>query len=296
MSTNDESQTVVEMLMDECRALTKHALTSGMNVPATVLQTVADCEANNRIETSPEELHAEVQRLANAHYILAQLVAPATPRAINLFAKQRLKYPKLCHFGPIPLVRWLIATAILLLTILISLSATEATNLFDDAGETIDWSIFNSSGTELMLRLSFLLSAAGLGASFAALFRANKYIVAGNYDPKYSVSYWNRIVLGLIAGVILSELIPLATPALQGSAKPILALLGGFSAATLYRILNRLVLALESIVQGDTREVIKSQQRALDALANQKLAQDQLQRQIQNPVPIRPTNNPKTLD
>jgi hypothetical protein len=37
---------------------------------------------------------------------------------------------------------------------------------------------------------------AGLGACFAALFLANRYIAEGTFDPKYESSYWIRFILG----------------------------------------------------------------------------------------------------
>lgn len=283
MNSTPAMDSVAQVLLDECTELAKYALASGNSVPSLVLQTIADCQANGVDHCPPTSGGiSDIQRLADAHSILSQLVAPATPRAITLFAHQRIKYPRLCYFGPIPLVRWLMLIAIVFLTLLIALSATKATNLFDENGNVIDWSIFNSSGSILVIRMLFLLSAAGLGACFAALFRVNKTIVAGNYDPKYSVSYWIRIVLGLIAGVILSEVVPLANTSLRDGAKPILALLGGFSAATLFRILNRLVLAIESIVQGDTQEIVKAQQRVVESLSNQKLIEEQLAIRIAN--------------
>ena len=57
------------------------------------------------------------------------------------------------------------------------------------------------SGHVLLYNLLFLIAAAGLGASFQALFQANRYVVAGTFDPKYESSYWIRFVLGLIAGL-----------------------------------------------------------------------------------------------
>ena len=274
------TESLKRQLLEECVTMANYALTSGISVPGKVLIAIEEVITDRKEEQpkpSGEELSdVELERLNAAHQILSQLVAPSTPRTIHLMARQQVKYPVLCHIGPLPLIRWLLGAAIMFLVLLIGLATTDATNLVDPEGNPTDWSIFNSSGTTLLTRMMFLLSAAGLGACFAALFRANKFIIEGTYDPKYAVSYWIRITLGLIAGLILSEMVPLADPSLQGTAKPILALLGGFSSATLYRILNRLVEAIESVVEGDQRDVVKVQQRAVEALSNQKIAQDQI--------------------
>ena len=110
----------------------------------------------------------------------------------------------------------------------------------------------------------------GLGACFAGLFQANRYIANNTFDPKFESSYWIRIVLGLMAGIILAELIPLNLLSESGTSgsesggsssiaalgKPVLALLGGFSAAAVYRIIARIVDALESLVRGDTKDAM----------------------------------------
>lgn len=47
-------------------------------------------------------------------------------------------------------------------------------------------------------------------------------------------------------------------------------------AVTLFKILNRLVLSVESMVAGDQHAVAKSQTRAVEALSNQQLAMNQM--------------------
>jgi hypothetical protein len=141
-----------------------------------------------------------------------------------------------------------------------------------------------------VLNLSFLLAAAGLGACFAGLFQANRYIANSTFDPKYESSYWIRIVLGLMAGMILSELIPLdifggggaensgsgVTTSTQALGKPVLALLGGFSAAAVYRIIARIIDALESLVWGDGKETTAAQEQAARAQFESQLTQNRL--------------------
>lgn len=91
---------------------------------------------------------------------------------------------------------------------------------------------------------------------------------------------------------MLSQLIPLGpdpdtvgTDAAANSdgmgvlAIPTLAMLGGFSAAVVYRILNRLVETLESLVRGETHEIMAARDEAAKtkASADQQAIQNRLQ-------------------
>ena len=86
------------------------------------------------------------------------------------------------------------------------------------------------------------MSAAGLGAFFYALFTAKFYITRGTFDHKMEPVYWTRILLGVIAGIILSEIIAIDLTE-QGIyySKLLLALLGGFSAHAVYKVLDLMV-------------------------------------------------------
>lgn len=146
--------------------------------------------------------------------------------------------------------------AIVSLVALVLLSLSQKVNAQESTSD-----ILKSSGIPLLLNELFFLAAAGLGASFATLFRAHKYIIEGTYDPKYDTLYWSRFILGIIAGLILVEFIPFetsnqATPI----ARPLLAMLGGFSATVVYQILSRLVDSVGSIVQGDVSEIKQVEQ------------------------------------
>jgi len=137
-------------------------------------------------------------------------------------------------------------------------------------------------GLKLLNNLVFLISAAGLGAGFAALYKANSFITQGTFDPTYHVSYWIRFFLGLIAALVLSVMVSGdALDAHQGSTqadstlyafldpgllRPMLAMLGGFSADLLYTIMNRLVETVESLFRGSTKNFIAVKQEEANAL------------------------------
>jgi hypothetical protein len=122
--------------------------------------------------------------------------------------------------------------------------------------ETLSRDIYDLSGITLVIPLLFLLSAAGLGATFGALFDAYQFVSEGHFDARFDCVYWARIGLGLVSGLMLAELIPTSggTKLLE---RPLLALLGGFSVAVVHRILQRLVNSVESFSQLKQRPSIR---------------------------------------
>ena len=248
-----------------------YALASGLRVPAAALQTLADAEQRDGDGTSPAHLDAQGwRRLVQAHDQLAQVVSPATPRTL-LLLNQDAADGKLQMLGAVPLVRRMLGVSVVLLAVFLLTALSPRVS-------TASGDIFSESGLDLLVNELFLLSAAGIGAAFAALFTANHYIAEGTYDPQYEASYWVRFVLGLIAGIVLASLIPITSGADGGQSftRPFLALLGGFSAAVVFRILQRIVSTLESLVQGERSEVEAARKRVAASEAVQRRTQEQL--------------------
>lgn len=266
---------IVTQLFAEADAMARYALASGLRVPPSVLLAVAHPHGSRNPGSGPPSAGEAtgaapsddaVKRMAGVHQQLAQLIAPATPRTILLLSREK-KNARLRFLGPVRLVRQMMAVAIF------SLATFVVTALSPDVND-VSGDIFTSSGGELLVNELFLLSAAAVGAAFTALFRANRYIANGTYDPKYESSYWVRFILGLIAGIVLPALIPIEGG--QALTRPLLALLGGFSASVVYRILSRLVDTLESLVQGDARDVAAAREQALKAQVAEQRLQDQV--------------------
>lgn len=268
--------TVTDQLLAETEAMATYALASGLKVPGSLLETVdyadavihgsksggADGAGGNGGRPPSETL----RRLAVAHEQLAHIVAPATPRTLLLLSQER-RQARLSFLGPVRLVRHLMLVAIVLLvTFILTAMSPDVNRASGD--------IFTSSGWKLLVNELFLLSAAGVGAAFTALFRANRYIANGTYDPKYESSYWVRFILGLIAGIVLPALVPIESS--QTLTRPLLALLGGFSASVVYRILSRLVDTLESLFQGDSGDGAAARELAIKLQAAERRSQDQL--------------------
>ena len=128
---------------------------------------------------------------------------------------------------------------------------------------------------------SKLLAAAALGASFHALFTAKKYVTENTFDSRYVSTYFVRLFLGIIAGPILANvfiemglvgsaenLVQLDTgsyTALKEIGPTTIALLGGYSADAVNRILNRLVQTLIALVQGDASDMINAKEQQAKA-------------------------------
>jgi hypothetical protein len=267
---------IVEQMFAEAEAMARYALASGLRVPASVLYAMAHPDESPAVGGDEPPSSSEppgaarspevVKRMAAVHQQLAQLIAPATPRTILLLSRER-RNARLRFLGPVRLVRHMMAVAI------VSLATFVLTALSPDVND-VSGDIFTSSGVELLINELFLLSAAAVGAAFTALFRANRYVANGTYDPKYESSYWVRFILGLIAGIVLPALIPIEGG--QALTRPLLALLGGFSASVVYRILSRLVDTLESLVQGDATDMVAAREQALKAQVAEQRLQDQL--------------------
>jgi hypothetical protein len=244
-------------IVAECQAMASYALASGLRVSSSALHSLADAD-----EPVPARLDAQQwRRLVQAHDQLVQVVSPATPRALLLLSTDGSD-GKLHMLGGVPLVRRMLGVSVASLAVfLLTALSPKVSHASGD--------IFHDSGTDLLINELFLLSAAGI---------ANHYISEGTYDPKYEASYWVRFVLGLIAGIVLASLIPIESSANGGASftKPFLALLGGFSAAVVFRILQRVVGTLESLVQGDSSDGEAAKKRLASSEASQLRTQDQM--------------------
>jgi len=270
----DYSQaTMKEQLIKECVEMSKYAFQNGINVPPVLIRRLEVIVENHdpragvkedgipvrEPKTSEEELSdtKEIKRLAAIHDHLTKEVAPATPKTIVMLSLDEAKKNAFSFLGPIPFIRRMMLATFISLTTLITVSLSDQVNK-----ESIVKGLFESSEVELLLNLLFILSAAAIGGAFYALFQANKYLSHGTFDPKYEPTYWTRFVLGIVSGMILSELLHFDTSQMgaisssEAFIKPTLAILGGFSTGAVYRILNRMVEAVESLVQGNVDQEV----------------------------------------
>lgn len=247
-----------EQLLKECDAMARYAFGSGLVISQSVITLLRTCKLNKNDSTS-DDLHNKLdaskpplKSIIMLHTALNRLVSPAKPRTLLLISEQSQKGRWWGFLGPVPIIRSLILVAFLFLVAWIGFS------LSPNVDGQIDWT--SGQGIKLLLDELFIFCAAGIGATFSQLFQVNRFVVRGTYDPIYDSSYWTRIVLGIVAGVILALLIPLdQSGPLKELTKPTLSMLGGFSVTVVYHILTRLIAAVESLVKGDAQSIIEAQ-------------------------------------
>ncbi len=255
------SHPIKKRLLQENIAMIKYLASEGKTIPP-LTEKILD----NNIE-NPVELNLSNAEILTLHNQLSQKLLPAKPMSILLLYNEARKEKWYTFLGPVWLVRRLVIVTVVCLIAFIGISLSPCVNT-----QSLAEGILKSSGWELLINLGFILSAAALGGCFSALFQVNTYLNNGTYDPKFETSYWIRLLLGIIAGlmmaVVLTEAIDFK-PAGDSGLKltiPLLAMLGGFSAALVYRILTRLVFAVESIFIGKQEDVLNQKLTNLQAL------------------------------
>lgn len=256
-----------EQLVRESCSMVRRLVTNGSRVPPSLIQAADDFETA-LAQGKPVDMTA----LAGTHERLARLVSPAKPGTLYLLDVNFHQHGReASSLGPVKLVRQLVRVAMVCVAVFIALSVVALV----DAHSAIDvFGVEPEPGQppaaddhrmliiKIILQRVFWLAAAGIGASFAMLFALNDQITARTFDPDETPAYWVKFFLGLVAGFILVALIPLdsgggaqgATNGAQALGPPTVALLGGFSASAVYRILTRMVEALESVFTGGAKE------------------------------------------
>ena len=281
-------ETPADQLLPECKIMVRAAFSAGKKVPRTLVERLATVEQNMKIAgdgnapfavarsgpSGSRTLSDCAASLAMIHHRLCDIVAPSVPRTILLLYEEEQHKGSFHFLGPVPLTRHLMAMAFGCLAVLLLVSLSPDIN-----GHPDSFNFLKNHGFPLFQNYLFLIAAAGLGASFASLFQANKYIREGTFDPKFDASYWNRFLLGVMAGMIMAFFIPLETfdaegkGNLQGMGNPLMAILGGFSSAAVHRILSRIVASLESLVKGDPKAVIDATEEKARFIASRRESQ-----------------------
>ncbi len=259
------SDSLYEELALECDAMVRYALGRGRNVSPAVVETVAN--ALGEVGDKPA-----ITELAKAHRRLALIVAPAEPRPLRLLQELAGRDPGRAWFR-MSLPRNLTMVAIMALVVVLAVGMSPDIDANPDAGNPMI-----SSGPKLLLNQLFFLSIAALGSCFHGLFTVKRYIVEGTYDPSYSPTYWVRFLLGVMSGLILASLVEVdENSSLHAVARPVLALVGGFSAAVVHRALDRLVATVDNLLQGDAQRLVTEQKRVLVQEGEQRVRDAKLE-------------------
>jgi hypothetical protein len=248
--------------------MVRHLVGKGMRAPAALVQSAASYEAA-RNAGQPIDIGA----LATVHERLARLVAPASPSTLYLLDPTYHQPIRFGSLGPVSVVRQVVVFSIGCVVAFIAFSIYQLVV----ADPKVDFS--GIPAVDALVQNLYWIAAAGVGASFAVLFHINEAVSRGTFDPDDTPGYWIKVFLGVVAGFILVAMVPLepldSTHA-QVLAKPTIALLGGFSAQAVYRILNRLVETLEDLFSGGQKEQAAIREQAVAARAQEDAAQARL--------------------
>lgn len=225
------SQEVIYELSAEVNNMLSFAVYNGLTV---------NTEVNPLIQNS------NVDDLINAHNLLCKNVAPATPKSIVYSRKLYEKGHKKSIFNRLPLLRNLM---ILSLFFLIAFIATGQSDMVSN--DSLKNGVMNSSGTILVLNLSYLAAVSGLGVLFYLLKEVSTSLKKATLVPEDSIAYMSQILLGIMAGLIMSEILApyVVDPQSQVSMfnKSVLALIGGFSSDAIFSILQGIINKIKSI-------------------------------------------------
>lgn len=286
---HDERFILREQLYRECCAMTEYSLAHGLSVPVKVVKAIEQVYdslpslimENETGKTTPV-IEPDIEPLINAHQILSNIVKPALPGTIHLLDIEKRSKSWWSMLGPVPIIRQMTVAALISMFLFIAMPLSSHVCGIQSGEMTQQY------GLDLLLNFIFYLSAAGLGASFAALYKGMSYITKGTFDPTHQASYWIRFLLGLISGLVLSVMISkdfiayIVNPDEQKIffekelIRPIVAMLGGFSADLLYTILIRFVETVESLFKGSTKNLVEMKQQE----ANSRLEASKTQSQI----------------
>ena len=142
-------------------------------------------------------------------------------------------------------MRNLVILALLFLVAYVSFGQTKDVN-----NSSLDEGVLNNDGLSLLLNLGFLSSIAGLGVLFHLLKKVSSDVLNSTLVPEETINYAAQILLGIMSGLIISEMTVLYSDNpndINLFNKSVLALIGGFSADAIFSVLEGLILRLKNI-------------------------------------------------
>jgi hypothetical protein len=235
-------------------AMVEYASRAGTIIPAEVLEVVDRARVAQKTQTSPGDGLTLVE-IGACHGRLTRLVAPANPATI-LLLKDEAQEPWHRFIGATMYARvlWVLALVtficfIVVLGINVQVKAPSA-----------------------VMQLALTAVASLVGSVFYVLTQANRQLRAGTFDSRQEGNLSSFIVLGVLSGTTLAYLVVQQKPSASASdavvfTRPLLGLLGGFAVEVVYRILQRLVAAVQTLVAGSAEDAVKAQKRLADARA-----------------------------
>ncbi len=220
---------VTSELKGEINSMLSFALNNGLTI---------NNEINGLLEST------KLDDLLSVHSLLIKNVQPATPKSINYLNIINKDGVQETSYNKIPIVRNLIYLSLFFLISFIATALSPEVN-----NNSLDKGIMGNDGLSLLLNLTFLCSISGLGVAFYLLKSVSTAIQKGTLVPEDAIYYTALIFLGVIAGIILSEIISLYTTdnGVNLFNKSILALIGGFSSDAIFSVLQSLITKIKQI-------------------------------------------------
>lgn len=200
-------------------------------------------------ELNPLMASDDFNDLINAHNILVKDLAPATPKSILYLRSLYERDKKKSFFNKLPLIRNLIILALLFLIGFVVTSLSPEVN-----DSSLREGILENQGYSLLFNMIFLCSVSGLGVVFYLLKHVSKAIQNGTLVSEDTYYYTALIVLGIISGLILSEIVSLYNDRHSFSIfnNCILALIGGFSSEAIFSILQSIIDKIKAVFTSST--------------------------------------------
>ncbi|WP_299258487.1 hypothetical protein [uncultured Aquimarina sp.] len=224
------SKEIIDELSHDINNMLSFAIYNGMTI---------NTEVNTLIQNS------SVDDLINAHNLLCKNIAPATPKSIEFTKKLYQQGKEKTLFSKLPLVRNLIFLSIFFLTAFIITGLSPDVN-----NDSLDKGIMDNQGISLLLNLGFLTAISGLGVIFYLLKNVSASVKNGTLVPEDTIYYIALIVLGVIAGLISSEIISFYQKDpkdINLFNKGLMALIGGFSSDAIFSILQGIIDRIKAI-------------------------------------------------
>lgn len=224
------SDEVITELSKEINNMLSFAIYNGITV---------NTEVNTLIQNS------NVDDLINAHNLLCKNVAPATPKSIVYTKKLNQDDNGKSIFKKLPILRNLVLLAVGFLIAYVVTGMSPNVN-----NDSLDKGMMENSGLPLLLNIVYLSSVAGLGVLFFLLKEVSLSLKKGSLIPENAIGYLSQIILGIISGLIMSEIISFYTTdpkQINLFNKSILALVGGFSSDAIFSILQGIINKIKGI-------------------------------------------------
>lgn len=216
-----------------------HLCGSGQAVPADVVPALQLLDAGERVP---------IEALLAAHAMLCEHVHPARPSTLALLSRRGAFSDRGSTLVAVPITRHMLIIAVSALVGAVLVGMSPEISSDPAAGNPL-----TAGGLPYLVNHLYFMLTAALGAAFYAVTTLTAQITAGTYDPKNDAAYWTRIVLGVMAGTILSSMLEVPEGSnLHHVGRNALALLGGFSAELVNKILLRMVESVQSVFGADS--------------------------------------------